>query len=219
MVQNMDKEDIYKGLKEQLAGAEKVLVGIGGEWKIPENADPVRISEVREGYQQLYELIKEKDYFIVTTLTDGEIWETELNRNRIVAPCGNRHLYQCRSACVKEVWKETELSEKVCPHCKGPLVENTIQAENYVEEGYLPMWKTYQTWLSATLNRKLLVLELGEGFRTPTVIRWPFEKTVFFNQKSRMFRIHEHLYQVSQEIGERATPVAANSLSFIKGKF
>ena len=155
----------------------------------------------------------------MTTLTDGETWETELNRNRIVAPCGNRHLYQCRSACVKEVWKETELSEKVCPHCKGPLVENTIQAENYVEEGYLPMWKTYQTWLSATLNRKLLVLELGEGFRTPTVIRWPFEKTVFFNQKSRMFRIHEHLYQVSQEIGERATPVAANSLSFIKGKF
>ena len=131
MEQNMDKENIYKELKEQLAGAEKVLVGIGGEWKIPENADPVRISEVREGYQQLYELIKEKDYFIVTTLTDGEIWETELNRNRIVAPCGNRHLYQCRSACVKEVWKETELSEKVCPHCKGPLVENTIQAENY----------------------------------------------------------------------------------------
>ena len=212
MEQNMDKENIYKELKEQLAGAEKVLVGIGGEWKIPENADPVRISEVREGYQQLYELIKEKDYFIVTTLTDGEIWETELNRDRIVAPCGNRHLYQCRSACVKEVWKETELSEKVCPHCKGPLVENTIQAENYVEEGYLPMWKTYQTWLSATLNRKLLVLELGEGFRTPTVIRWPFEKTAMFNLKSTLIRVNARFPQLTEQTGDRGISIGENAL-------
>ena len=80
MEQNMDKENIYKELKEQLAGAEKVLVGIGGEWKIPENADPVRISEVREGYQLIYVLIKEIEYFIGTTLSVSEIWETVLAR-------------------------------------------------------------------------------------------------------------------------------------------
>lgn len=211
------QKEAYAQLKEAMADAEKILVGIGGEWKLSEDADPQRISEVKEGYHQLYELIKDKDYFVVTTVTDGEIWKSELSEERIVAPCGNRHLRQCEKACVKEVWKEDEVSEGVCPHCGAPLVENTIQAENYVEEGYLPMWKKYQLWLSVTLNRKLVVLELGEGFKTPTVIRWPFEKTVFFNQKSRMFRVHESLCQVSQEIGGRATPVAANSLEFICG--
>ncbi len=211
-----DKENSCAKLNRQLADAEKVLVGIGAEWKLSEDAGAGRIAEVRDGYRRLSALLKDKDYFIVTTLTDGEIWETDLDGARVVAPCGNRRLYQCEKACVREVWAASPLPEKVCPRCGSPLVENTIQAEHYVEEGYLPQWKAYQTWLAGTLNRKLLVLELGEGFRTPTVIRWPFEKTVFFNQKSRMFRIHEHLYQVSREIGERAVSVAENSLSFIR---
>lgn len=219
MEQNFDRDSIGRELKEQLAGAEKVLIGIGGEWRVPEDAGADRIEQIREAYHRLYENIKDKDYFLVTTVTDGLIWKTELDPERIVAPCGNRNLVQCGNACVKEVWKKTEVSGTVCPHCGAPLVENTIQAENYVEEGYLPMWEKYQKWLSATLNRKLLVLELGEGFRTPTVIRWPFEKTVFFNRKSRMFRVHGSLCQVSREIGERAVPVAENSAEFIRRIF
>lgn len=67
-----------------------------------------------------------------------------------------------------------------------------------------------------TMNRELLVLELGEGFKVPTVIRWPFEKTVFFNQKSHMYRVHETLSQVTEEIKERAVPVAENSVEWIR---
>ena len=67
-----------------------------------------------------------------------------------------------------------------------------------------------------TMNRELLVLELGEGFKVPTVIRWPFEKTVFFNQKSRMYRVHETLSQVTEEIKERAVSVRENSVQWIR---
>ena len=66
-----------------------------------------------------------------------------------------------------------------------------------------------------TINSKLLVLELGEGFQTPTVIRWPFEKTVYFNRKAHMYRVHETLSQVTQEIGERARAVAENSVAWV----
>ena len=67
-----------------------------------------------------------------------------------------------------------------------------------------------------TMNRELLVWELGEGFKVPTVIRWPFEKTVFFNRKSRMYRVHQTLSQVTEEIKERAVAVAENSVGWIK---
>lgn len=79
----------------------------------------------------------------------------------------------------------------------------------------MPQWQRYTRWLAMTINRELLVLELGEGFETPTVIRWPFEKTVYFNRKARMYRVHESLSQVTQEIGSRAVAVAENSLVFI----
>ncbi len=76
------------------------------------------------------------------------------------------------------------------PSLRRLLTSNTIEAEYYIEEGYLPRWNRYQEWLAQTLNRKLLILELGVGFRTPTVIRWPFEKTVFFNRRADMYRVN-----------------------------
>lgn len=73
-------------------------------------------------------------------------------------------------------------------------------------------WNDYMKWLSFTLNRHLLVLELGVGFANPMIIRFPFEKMVFLNQKSKMYRVHSMLPQVTSEISERGTAVQANPL-------
>lgn len=209
------KEEIEMML-EKIAAARKVLIGIGKEWGIRGSLLASENGRIKEAYDSLYQIVKDKDYFIVTTLTDGAVYETPFDRERIVAPCGNVHWRQCANGCTKDIWKEDEVKD-VCPCCKGPLTENTVEAEHYVEEGYLPMWKKYQLWLSCTLNRDLAVLELGEGFKTPTVIRWPFEKTVFFNRKSWMFRVNREFYQVTAEIGERSTPVAEDSTDWIVG--
>ena len=99
--------------------------------------------------------------------------------------------------------------------CGASLVENTIHAEHYLEEGYLPQWQVYQKWLASTVNQELVILELGEGFLTPTVIRWPFEKTVYFNRKAWMFRVNENFYQISAEIKDRASAVHENSVKWI----
>ena len=109
-----------------------------------------------------------------------------------------------------------EIPEDICPHCGAPLTGNTIQAETYIEEGYLPQWNRYTAWLAGTLNKKLLILELGVGFGTPTVIRWPFEKTVSLNKKAHMYRIHGKFAQLSAEMGERAVSVPMNSVEFIR---
>ncbi|MEG2700781.1 MAG: hypothetical protein RR995_06310, partial [Hungatella sp.] len=70
--------------------------------------------------------------------------------------------------------------------------------------------------LATTLNRRLLIVELGENFKRPTVIRWPFEKTAFFNQKSRFYRVNESFSQISEEIQERAGGIAENSVKWIR---
>lgn len=206
-------------LKEKLSEAQYVLIGIGGEWRITGALSHGPNEVVREGYDRLYELVGEKDYFIVTTLTDGGIYESRFDRARVTAPCGNIHWRQCSRACTKDIWEEGEVLDGICPHCGAALTENTIQAEPYIEEGYLPSWREYRKWLTRTLNRSLVVLELGEGFLTPTVIRWPFEKTVFFNQKSWLFRINAQLFQTPSEIKERSVSVAQQSAAFISSLY
>lgn len=76
-------------------------------------------------------------------------------------------------------------------------------------------WELYNKWLSATLNKKLMIVELGEDFNNPNVFRWPFEKIVFINQKSKMYRVSDKFYQLPENIGERAVSVPENAIRFL----
>lgn len=202
----IEKEQIL----EKIETCEKLLIGIGEEWKAE------GIPDIQSLYEKMNLLIKDKDFFIVTTVTDGEILKSSLDAGRIVAPCGNETWRQCSKSCTKDIWEPGEIPEDICPHCHAPLTGNTIKADHYIEEGYLPQWNAYTRWLSNTLNKKLLILELGVGFLTPTVIRWPFEKTVSVNNQAYMYRIHGKFAQLSQPIKEKAESASENSLEFFR---
>ena len=96
------------------------------------------------------------------------------------------------------------------------MVLNNIYAENYNEKGYLEQWSLYTKWLQGTLNRKLLVLELGEGMRFPTVIRWPFEKIAYFNKKAVFVRVNEELYQLTEELSEKGLGISKNAIAWLE---
>lgn len=199
-------------LLSRVGEAQKVLVGLGAEWNGQAGED------LKPAYEALAKLLAGKDYFIVTVNVDGEIFHSSLDGERITAPCGNLHWFQCQAACTSDIWEEGEVPEGVCPHCGAPLIPNTVEAEHYIEEGYLISWRKYTAWLAQTLNRKLEVLELGAGMhmRELQVIRWPLEKTVFFNKKAHMYRINREFPQISDEIGEKAEAMRENSVEFVK---
>lgn len=204
-------EQLHIDLKNHITEGEKILVGLGEEWTFTGEK-----SGVMEGYESLARLLEGKDYFIVTTVTDGQISKSSLDASRITAPCGNTTWRQCSKSCTKDIWEEGEIPEDICPHCKAPMTGNTVKAQEYIEEGYLPQWNRYKTWLAATLNRRLIVLELGVDFQYPTVIRWPFEKTVYVNHKAWMYRINASFAQAASEIGQRMTLAETNSVDFIR---
>lgn len=219
-------ENTKAEVREKIKEAQKVLIGIGKEWALRDDEKDIRFRhlsdpaqyDLKAAYEELYQLIQDKDYYIVTTLTDGAIYEMPFDKNRIVAPCGNIHWRQCSKACTKDIWEEGEVPDDICPHCKAPLTGNTLKAETYIEEGYLPRWKDYMKWQTGTINRSLVILELGEGFSTPTVMRWPFEKIIYFNQKSKLYRINENFYQLPKEAEERGVSVHENSVRWMLEK-
>jgi hypothetical protein len=83
---------------------------------------------------------------------------------------------------------------------------------NEVEE---KQWDLYNKWMSATLNKKLLIIELGENFNQPNLFRWPFERITFINQKAKMYRIHGEFAQLPENISDRAISISMNANDFI----
>ena len=150
-------------IKQRIAEAELLLIGIGEKFILKENAE-----EIKRAYQNLATLIKGKNYFIITTCKDEMIFEAELKADRIVRP----------------------------------LVG---------EEG----WEIYMKWLQGTLNKKLLVLELGVGLKYPDVIRFPFEKVTYFNQKAELIRVHDRLFQLPAELVGRGSSMETDPLSLL----
>ena len=189
----------------------------------------------KTAYDNLRKILADKDYFIVSLCMDDYIYEAGFDEDRIAAPCGGFRKMQCDLNCCHELSgvpediydavlryyrKEIslrELQEPRCIKCGSKLRFNQLGVTKYAEEGYLDGWSRYTAWLQGTVNRRLFALELGVGMAYPTVIRFPFEKIVFYNQKALMYRIHSKLYQVSEEIGSRGVGIQADAVSYLSG--
>ncbi len=102
-----------------------------------------------------------------------------------------------------------------CPKCGSLLVLNTVYTDAYDEKGYLKDWSRYTTWLQGTLNKKLCILELGVDLTYPSIIRWPFEKVAFYNQKAHFVRVNERLYHMSQEIKDKGISISENAVKWL----
>ena len=156
----MDNSEIRKEIQEEVRKAEKILVGIGAEWK---RGDEDREEQIRRASKALRGLLEGKDAFIISTLTLGEM------------------------------------------------------EDRGFEKEHMEQWNGYTGWLAGTLNRTTVLLELGEGFAHPSLIRWPFERTAAINRKARLYRVHKTFYQITEELKEKAAAVKADSVGFMEG--
>lgn len=111
-------------------------------------------ARVQQAYAILSKIVEKKPFFVVTMCTDGEIFDSALDAEKITAPCGNVHMLQC-SRHILEPFETAPLYEKLeqqieagevftalprCPACGGPLHPNTICTEGYLQDAYLPSW-------------------------------------------------------------------------------
>ena len=83
-------------------------------------------------------------------------------------------------------------------------------------EGGEKNWDAYNEWLSRTLNHRLVILELGEGFLNPAFMRWPFEKVAYINQQAFLIRVNEKFPQTAAELAGKSLSVRENSVSWIR---
>ena len=142
-------------------------------------------------YENLLKLIADKDYFVITTNVDHCFQKAGFDKKRLFYTQGDYGLFQCNEPCCQETFDNeaivlemlkqqkdmkipTELLP-VCPHCGKPLTMNLRSDDKFVEdEGWHRAAERYQNFLRTRAGGKILFLELGVGYNTPVIIKYPF---------------------------------------------
>lgn len=215
-------------IKELIADADLVLIGLGREFekdKFKQDKSAI------EALNKLAQILEKKNYFVVSICTNNIAKDADFVSDRVVQPCGSSHRKQCVNHCEEGLLELSDIEKErmlescdaeldlsflgTCPKCGEPLVLNTVYTEQYDENGYLPDWARYTKWLQGTLNKKLCILELGVDLTYPSIIRFPFEKVAFYNNKAHFVRVNETLYHMSVEIKEKGISVPQNAVEWL----
>lgn len=142
-------------------------------------------------YKELLKLVEDKDYFVITTNVDHCFQRAGFDKGRLFYTQGDYGLFQCSEPCCKETFDNEEIvremyekqrdmkipSELVprCPHCGKPMAMNLRSDDTFVEDaGWHRAQKRYSEFVRAHKNSRILYLELGVGYNTPVIIKYPF---------------------------------------------
>ena len=145
----------------------------------------------KDTYQKLLELVKEKDYFVLTTNVDHCFQKSGFDKKRLFYTQGDYGLFQCSRPCCQETYDNEELVRKMleqqkdmriptelvprCPHCGAPMTMNLRCDDTFVQdEGWYKAKNRYDDFLRRHENLEILYLELGVGMNTPGIIKYPF---------------------------------------------
>ena len=148
-------------------------------------------------YNQLYELIKEKDYFVITTNVDHCFQKAGFNKNRLFYTQGDYGLLQCSVPCHNKTYDNEDIIRRMvaeqkdfkipseliprCPKCGKPMTTNLRCDDKFVQDdGWQAACEHYGNFIEEHLNGKVVYLELGVGSNTPVIIKYPFWR--FTNQ-------------------------------------
>lgn len=156
---------------------------------------------VGKPYSDLLQLVKDKDYFVLTTNVDHQFQLAGFDKKRLFYTQGDYGLWQCSKPChaktydneaavremvarQKEMKIPTELIPR-CPVCGRPMTTNLRIDDTFVQdEGWYAASGRYQDFLRRHEGMHLLFLELGVGANTPAIIKYPFWRMTAQNSKA-----------------------------------
>lgn len=178
-------------------------------------------------YDDLLKLVNGKDYFVITTNVDHCFQKAGFDKKRLFYTQGDYGLFQCSEPCSQETFdNEAVIREMVkrqenmkiptellptCPHCGKPLTMNLRSDNKFVEdEGWHRAAERYENFLRTRAGQKILFLELGVGYNTPVIIKYPFWQMTAKNPKAIYACINQGQAVCPQEIERQSVCINAD---------
>lgn len=165
-------------------------------------------AEVGNPYIELLKLVKEKDYFVLTTNVDALFHKAGFGKTKVFMVQGDYGKNQCGKGCHKILYDNEKLIQEMvltqkncmiptslvpkCPVCGGNMTANLRADEFFVED---KEWEqsnfNYHQFLSQIKGTNVVMIEIGVGFNTPGIIKYPFEQITFVEPCATLIRINK----------------------------
>lgn len=184
-------------------------------------------------YENILKLIKDKDYFVITTNVDHCFQKAGFDKKRLFYTQGDYGLFQCIEPCCQETYNNEEIIKAmikeqknmkipsellpVCPNCGKPMTMNLRCDNTFVEdEGWHKAAERYQNFIRTRINTKILFLELGVGYNTPAIIKYPFWQMTANNKEATYACINYGQASVPNDIAKQSICINADSFKVVE---
>ena len=178
-------------------------------------------------YGDLLQLVRDRDYFVITTNVDHCFQKAGFDKKRLFCTQGDYGLFQCSGPCCQETFDNEDAVREmaarqadmripaellpVCPHCGRPMAMNLRADDTFVEdEGWHRAAARYENFLRTRGGQRLLFLELGVGYNTPGIIKYPFWRMTAGNPKATYACVNRGQAARPQELAGQAICVDAD---------
>lgn len=178
-------------------------------------------------YNDLLKLVQDKDYFVITTNVDHCFQKAGFDKKRLFYTQGDYGLFQCSEPCCQETFDNEEVIREMvkrqedmkiptellptCPHCGKPLTMNLRSDDTFVEDkGWHRAAERYENFLRTRAGQKILFLELGVGYNTPVIIKYPFWQMTAKNPNATYICINQRQAVCPQEIERQSVCINAD---------
>ncbi|MDE6201410.1 MAG: Sir2 silent information regulator family NAD-dependent deacetylase [Clostridiales bacterium] len=152
-------------------------------------------------YNALYELVKNKDYFVITTNVDHCFQKAGFDKRRLFYTQGDYGLFQCSAPCHNKTYDNEEIVRRMvdeqrdmkiptallprCPVCGKPMTMNLRADDKFVQDdGWDEACERYEQFVHKHKDSRVFYLELGVGGNTPVIIKYPFWRLTSQNPKA-----------------------------------
>lgn len=152
-------------------------------------------------YSELLELVKNKNYFVITTNVDHLFQKAGFNKSRLFYTQGDYGLFQCSVPCHKETYDNEVIVKRMvkeqknmkipselipyCPKCGAPMAMNLRADNTFVQDkGWEEAALRYQNFIKSFSDKEIIFLDLGIGGNTPGIIKYPFWEMTANNKKA-----------------------------------
>ncbi len=178
-------------------------------------------------HKKLLDALEGKKLFLLSTNADHQFEKAGLPVEQIFQTQGSYKLIQCKRGCHNKTYDAVELFQQMeqmrpngkipselvrkCPVCGGDMAMN-LRVDNYFveDENWHAAEGRFSRFLSECMDKKVVLLELGVGFNTPMIIRFPFEKLTREHENISLVRLSRSKAMVPASLGDRAVGINAD---------
>ena len=188
---------------------------------------------VREPYIDLHEILKKKDFHILTTNQDTQF--VKLYKEEQVSEIqGDHRFFQCSKCCCDETWDAMKPVEKMiksmgkgtsvlteliphCPYCGAeafPWVRgygNFLQGKKYDEQ-----YQKISEYIQKNVKKEILFLELGVGRLTPMFIQEPFWSLTYSLPNAYYISVNAEYYFLPEQIEKKGFSIVGDIRKVLK---